>query len=63
MKTSRREFIVSAARTGAAATIARAGHPAQGPNRPYPDENAPGIDRPNVPRRDDNHRKKIFAYF
>ena len=33
------------------------------PTTPYLDENAPVIDRPNVPRRDDNHRQEMIAYF
>jgi arylsulfatase A-like enzyme len=37
------------------------GPPAAPPN--YLDENAPVIGRPNVPRRDDNHRQEMIAYF
>ena len=33
------------------------------PTKHYLDENAPVIDRPNVPRRDDNHRQEMIAYF
>jgi arylsulfatase A-like enzyme len=32
-------------------------------NKPYVDENAPVINQPNVPRRDDNHRQEMIDYF
>jgi len=34
-----------------------------GPTRAYLDENAPVINQPNVPKRDDNHRQEMIAYF
>jgi arylsulfatase A-like enzyme len=34
-----------------------------GPTRAYLDENAPVINQPNVPKRDDNHRQEMAAYF
>ena len=37
--------------------------PARGERNIYIDENAPIIDRPNVPKRNDSHRKDMMEYF
>ncbi|RKY12407.1 MAG: hypothetical protein DRP65_01360 [Planctomycetota bacterium] len=37
--------------------------PARGERNIYIDENAPIIDRPNVPKRNDGHRKEMKEYF